>query len=265
MGISPPAISLPIGVHRWAILIGGSMTEGWVKLYRQSIEHEWLKNHKLWAFWSYCLLKASHKEYTAMIGFQRVEIKSGQFIFGRSKTSEELNMSEQNIRTCIGKLKSAGNITIKSTNKYSIVTLTNWEKFQGEDVSDNQQLTNNQPTTNQQLTTYKNNKNVKNVKKEEKNLSCVRFEEFWKQYPSSRRVDKKACRRKWMTEKLDDKIDKILAGLENHKQSEQWSDEQYIPHAKTWLNQERWETEMNPKSETSTQLQLSPPLPETKT
>ena len=53
-------------------------------------------------------------------------------------------------------------ITIKSTNKYSIITILNYESYQDEEITTNNQtnnqLTNNQQATNKQLTTNKNNK-----------------------------------------------------------------------------------------------------------
>ena len=144
--------------------------KGWVKLYRVAIEKEWLKNPKLWTFLSYCLLKATHKKREAMVGYQRILLEPGQFIFGRKVVSKELRMSEQNIRTCLSNLKKLEFLTIKVTNKYSVVTVVNWGLYQGDDVESNQlpnqQLTSKSPTTNQQLTTDKNVKKVKNEKKD---------------------------------------------------------------------------------------------------
>jgi biotin operon repressor len=69
-----------------------------------------------------------------------MELKAGQFITGRKKLAEELGFSEQQIRTAISKLESTGEISIFSTNKYSIITVTNWENYQGD--------FNEQPTEN---------------------------------------------------------------------------------------------------------------------
>jgi hypothetical protein len=83
---------------------------------------------------------------------------SGQFVFGRKKAAKELRLSEQEIRTLIVFLLNSGNLTIKSTNKFSIITIVNWHIYQ---VSIEDDQPSNQPTTNQQLTTYKNVKNIK--------------------------------------------------------------------------------------------------------
>lgn len=142
---------------------------GWVKVYRQSIERGWLKNHKLWTFWSWCLLKATHKPITQIVGYKQVSLKPGQFIFGRKSASDEIGLGEQTIRTCLKNLQNAENLTIKSTKRFSVITITNWTIYQDNGEEDNQptnqQLTNNQPTTNQQLTTNKKLRS-KEVKKE---------------------------------------------------------------------------------------------------
>lgn len=132
---------------------------GYVQLWRKSLESSVWQNHNLWRFWTYCLMKASYKEHKQMVGFQEVMLQPGQFVFGRKKASKEIGFSEQEIRTCLLKLKNMKNLTIKTTNKFSIITIVNWGEYQGEITN---KSTNNQPTTNQQLTT--NNKGNKGNK-----------------------------------------------------------------------------------------------------
>jgi hypothetical protein len=102
------------------------MKYGWIKLYRRALSNGWLKNHKLWAFWCYCLLKASHEKKKTILGFQEIELEPGQFIFGRKKAAEDTGLTERSIRTCLKLLEKNGNVTIKTTNKFSIITVVNW-------------------------------------------------------------------------------------------------------------------------------------------
>ncbi len=145
--------------------------DGWIKLYRQAIDDGWLQNADLWAFWCYCLLKATHKKHTARVGYQRIDLAPGQFIFGRKKAAEELETTERKIRTSLKILEKEGNVTIKTTNKFSVITICNWEAYQlidnGIDQQDDQQTTNRRPASDQQVTTYKNDKKVKNDKKKD--------------------------------------------------------------------------------------------------
>ncbi|PIP06363.1 MAG: hypothetical protein COX51_08975 [Syntrophobacteraceae bacterium CG23_combo_of_CG06-09_8_20_14_all_50_8] len=134
------------------------MNRGYVRLWRKSLDKGWIKNHKLWAFWTWCLIKASHKEFNAIVGLQIVHLIPGQFIFGLLKASKETGLTIQEIRTILEFLKKAGNLTIKSTNKFSVITIINWPTYQGEDTNEQQAK---QQTTNKQVTTYKHIKNIK--------------------------------------------------------------------------------------------------------
>ena len=137
------------------------MHRGYIKLWRKSLESTIWDNPKLWRFWVWCLLKANHCAMTQIVGFQDVQLTPGQFIFGRLKASMETGLSEQEIRTAIDGLRKRQNLTIKSTNKFSIITIVNWTEYQEEPTN---KAADQQPTVNQQLTTNKNDKNVKNKK-----------------------------------------------------------------------------------------------------
>jgi hypothetical protein len=130
------------------------MNNGYIRIWRKTIESGWLKNHQLWVFWSWCLLKATYKEYDAIVGFQQVHLVPGQFIFGRRQAAIETGLSERQIRTSIDLLKTAQNLTIKTTNKFSIVSIINWDTYQGNGIQNDQQ-NDQQPTSNRPHTNIK--------------------------------------------------------------------------------------------------------------
>lgn len=143
------------------------MNNGWIKIWRKSLENGWLRNHKLWTFWCWCLLKATHKEHYQIVGYQSVRLMPGEFIFGRKASSKELNMSEQEIRTAVDSMRKRKNLTIKSTNKYSIITILNWDSYQSDTININQQT--NQPLTSKQPATN-HKQECKKEKKEKKEI-----------------------------------------------------------------------------------------------
>lgn len=105
-------------------------------MHRQALHNGWLQNHRLWAFWCYCLLKASHKPTTVRVGFQEVPLEAGQFVFGREKAARELKMTVKQIRTCLAGLKSGGNVAVKTASKYSVITVVNWSTYQEREVEE---------------------------------------------------------------------------------------------------------------------------------
>ena len=143
--------------------------EGWIKLYRKLSEWEWFNISEMVHLFIYLLLNANHEKGE----WRGIIVERGQIITGRNTLTEKTGITQQTIRTCLNRLKSTNEITITSTNKYSIITICNYESYQGcvngsnQQINQlpNQQLTSNQPATNQQLTTNNNNKNEKKLKK----------------------------------------------------------------------------------------------------
>jgi hypothetical protein len=140
------------------------MSNGYIKLWRKFREWGWYKDSHTVHLFLHLLLCANHKPIT----FKGTFINTGECMVGRKQLSVDTGISEQSIRTSLERLKSTNEITIKTTNKFSIITIINWATYQSrEDDTNqqtnhqsNQQLTNNQPTTNHKQEC----KEVKNVK-----------------------------------------------------------------------------------------------------
>lgn len=154
--------------------------QGYIKLYRQITDTPvWADSDKL-KLWLMCLMKATHDEKTQVVGNQIIELKAGQFITGRSALSDEFNRDVKKDRRVDGLtlfrwlslFEKMEMLNIKKTNKYSLVTVLNWDKYQGQRTSNEQQLNNKRTSNEQQLNTNKNDKNVKNVKNEKKEDIC---------------------------------------------------------------------------------------------
>lgn len=75
------------------------------------------------------------------------------------------------------------------------------------------------------------------------------FEVFWKAYP--RKVNKQTARKSFSKAIGKVSLETMLCALEKQKRSPQWVRDkgQYIPHPSTWLNQGRWEDEMEVKAD----------------
>ena len=135
------------------------MNKGFVSLHRKILDWEWYHDHNTTRLFIHLLLKANHQNSK----WQGQQIRRGQLVTGRKVLAEETGISEQSIRTCFDNLKSTNEITIKSTNRFSLITLVNYELYQTKQPA--KQPT-NQPTTNQQLTTNNNVYNVNKYNKE---------------------------------------------------------------------------------------------------
>lgn len=135
------------------------MNEGWIKLYRKFDEWEWFNISEMVHLFIYLLLNANHEDGE----WRGVSIKRGQILTGLHKLNERTKISIQTIRTCLERLKRTGEINIQTTNQYSIITILNYESYQGV-----QQTTNKQP--NKRLTNDQQTGNNKQEGKEGKEL-----------------------------------------------------------------------------------------------
>jgi hypothetical protein len=75
-----------------------------------------------------------------------------------------------------------------------------------------------------------------------------KFLTFWAAYP--KKHGKAPAWKKWKREGLDSIFDEIMVSLGAHKASAGWvkNNGQFIPQGSTWVNQERWEDEIQPST-----------------
>lgn len=143
---------------------------GFIKLHRKLVAWGWYKDDVVKGVFLHLLLTSNFKETP----WRDIVLQRGQLVTSYQSLAQNIGHTVQEVRTAINKLKSTGEITIKSTNKYTLITVVNWEDYQmiDEEATDTstQSATNEQQTTNKQLTNNqqqrKNDKNNKNNKKE---------------------------------------------------------------------------------------------------
>ncbi len=249
------------------------MERGYVKLWRKTLDSGLLTNPTAWQLFGYLLLSATRKPHKVIVAGSTIELAPGEIVTRRRKISEDLNISEQSVRTAISLLKANQVITTKATNKYTIISLVNWDVYQEnapadqptESTINNQELTSKQPA-------YLN-KNRENINTppyppssgeeggecesaespvvEEKQGKPKRkasaptgysaeFEAAWSAYP--RKVGKGAAWKAW--QKCEIPAD-ICDRIKWRKLDDDWQRDggRFVPHMATWLNRAGWEDE----------------------
>lgn len=124
-----------------------------------------------------------------------------------------------------------------------------------------QQLNNKRTTSTEKVNTNKNvytNKNDKN-ERIKRHMCDDKFDEFWDVYPNKKA--KKVAKASWDKIQPDETLaDIIIDSVIKYKRSYDWIKEngKYVPMPSTFLNQERWEDEVNeyepPKPTTGNQF-----------
>lgn len=137
------------------------MGKGYFKIWHKIEDWEWWGDLTMMGFWLYLLKKANIKEKR----WRGSTVKRGQFISSRASMAEDLDISEQQIRTMVSRLKSTSELTSESTNQYTLYTIVNYDKYQKKfaEVTDEStsEATSKQPASNQRATTTKECKNVR--------------------------------------------------------------------------------------------------------
>jgi len=151
------------------------MNNGWIKLHRKFSDWEWFNISEMVHLFIYLMLNANHEDGE----WRGVIVKRGQIVTGLNSLHQKTKISNQTLRTCLKRLEKTKEINIQSTNKYSIITICNYDNYQlDQQTTNNQtnkQLTSNQQTTNKQLTTNKKEKNKENDNNEKNNKEVFDF------------------------------------------------------------------------------------------
>ena len=239
---------------------------GWIKLHRKLLESPIFDNTELLRVWIWCLIKASHKEHQQMVGLQVIELKPGQFVTGRFKGSSELKLNPSTFYKYLKTLEKLQMIDLNSNNKMTVVTIEKWGEYQSDEEQSYQQRINNVSTTYQQRNTNKNDKNVKNDKKDryilsdDENKFLNTLEEI-ENYPLDRKKDLemyKTLEEKYPTLNLVEaieqwriyKLDQPLKAKSNPRSQINTAFKKYVDWGKCLknTNSSNFRTDSNPSS-----------------
>ena len=150
--------------------------EGWIKIHRKILEWEWYDDNNVFRLFFHLLMTANYEEKS----WHGITIGRGQIVTSVDNLSKQIGLSAQQIRTALCKLKSTQEITIKTTNKFTLITICNYEKYQFTDNTEQQtkQQTNNNKITNEQQTNNNNIRNKEYKKERSVNIYAQAVEEL---------------------------------------------------------------------------------------
>lgn len=149
------------------------MTGGFVKLHRCALD-SWLwqvpAEQRVVAIT--LLLMAQWRPAKAFRGGRMIEVPRGSVLTCRDELAAKCGVSVQTVRTALKNFEGAGFLTSASTKKYTVISIVNFESYQGRDEVDNQhnnqESTRNQPSPNQELTKYQPTHYKEEEREEEK-------------------------------------------------------------------------------------------------
>jgi len=148
------------------------MHRGYTKRWRKRWDKGYHYDPDLWLLMDYFIDHANYRDTRVFFpGCGLIPLKRGQHIFGTPQLSVFMRWDRGRTRRKLKILKNIGFLTIKTTNKYSIASVINYDTYQPTDQQNDQQndtwTTSRRPADDQQTTTpkeYKKDKKVKKVK-----------------------------------------------------------------------------------------------------
>ena len=144
------------------------MAGGWVKVFRDFTAWEWYSDINVSRLFFHLLLTVNHKETR----WQGQTIKAGEKVTSMGNLAAETGLSVKQVRTALDKLKNSGCVTCKRTNKWTLISVVNWGKYQTDGFPEGEQtdketaqpMASKGQTEGKQRATNKNEKNDKNEK-----------------------------------------------------------------------------------------------------
>jgi len=246
------------------------MNRGYVKLWRKTIDSGLLQNAAALQVFTYCLLKASHKHTKMLVGTTPVTVEPGQVVTGRLAIAKECKLSEQNVRTALKLLENLEILTIKATNKFSLVSFVNWDTYQQDQPADqptsqpmpNQQVTSTQPAPNhkQEFKNLRNNK-IHSASDDAPRISKAdSFNQFWDAFGYKK--GKGGAEKAWNA--IPHMDDALFAKILDAARKEATARPALIQSGRTpkmaqgWLNERRWEDEYDTSTVDTPKQEVDP-------
>lgn len=144
---------------------------GWVKLHRKLLDNPVVcKDAEHLAIWMYLLLNATHTNYDSIFKGERITLTPGQLITGRKSISSVLKINENKVQRVLKTFENEQQIEQQTSNQNRLITILNWNSYQGVEQQSEQQVNNERTTSEQQVNTNKNDKKEKNDKNVKKNI-----------------------------------------------------------------------------------------------
>ena len=102
------------------------MENGYILLHRKILNWQWYKDANVFVLFIDLLLDANYED--SKVGF--LVIKRGQCLTSLKRMSERTGLSYREIRTSLSKLEKSGEIDKQATNRYTIITINNYNDYQ---------------------------------------------------------------------------------------------------------------------------------------
>ena len=107
------------------------MENGWIKLYRKTLENPIFQNRiELLGLWTLILLKTEWSPRKVRFGGKNIELKHGQLLINISELSRDYSVSRSKMHRMLGLLENEKLIGKVSDGRNTVITVLKWGDYQ---------------------------------------------------------------------------------------------------------------------------------------
>lgn len=218
---------------------------GYARAYRNTWSHEIFSDFLEAAIWNYLYQNAFWKDGYKTVNGTVFEVKRGQIVVTARFLANGFRITERVVRYVIQKLEKHEMVSVKTTNKASVITICNYDKFQCFEKTEGKQDVNQ--TENGCKTKGAN-------KKEDNKINNIihphtpsdDFQDFWEGWkPYDMDKGSKANARRFYEKARKDTDHETIIGKRNKYLAGCHAAGRKTRHAATWLSQRGWEDDIS--------------------
>jgi hypothetical protein len=234
-------------------------TGGWIKLWRRAWDGDLGDNIFLWALWNWLLHAATYKPSSIVWEGKRRDLPAGTVVFGISELAVKWECSKSTITKWLRYLESSERIAIETCPRGTLVSILNWDVYQGQH---NEERTPSEHNANTERTQRERSANLSEESKKERSkeyTSGFDFEEVWNLYP--RKTNKSEARARFARlVKSQDDYEKLKLAIKHYTDDcvRAKREPEHIRHMTTFLGTEKvpsWRDWINPPPSTVSAVQ----------
>lgn len=140
------------------------MQTGYIKIWRKIQDSFIYQDSQALHLWIHLLLEANHKDKEFMFNGKKMICKRGQFVSGRKSLADKTGIEINKVYRLLEMFKNEQLIEQQKTNRFTLISIVCYEKYQSNEQQNEQQMNNKRTTDEQQMNTTNNDKNEKNVR-----------------------------------------------------------------------------------------------------
>jgi len=148
------------------------MERGWFPVHRKIFDSDVWQHPTARVVLIYLLGNVTHQEVTLSERYQAVTLQPAQILTSVARIAAKCRLSSRSVRTALTYLISTNRVTIRTTKRFSVITVTNWPAYRGAMAGNDKQYDkqNDHQPTNSRQTADNIQKKIKKVEKKKKDL-----------------------------------------------------------------------------------------------